>query len=146
MLLNALHSSYSFIFARLLDCDQLNVCVCVRALHNVSFVVSRIRHHLKCCNLWSSAQTLPGSLHFQNAWRFCRCTRRCNLIDSRKESTAFPSSIFKKVAYFQCNNVQISCTEFFSNRAKSVGSTITNSSTPASQHGYWYGDFPQTYN
>jgi hypothetical protein len=49
MLLSALRS---FIFVRLLEGDQLNMCVCVcvsvcvcvcaRALHNVSFMVSRI--------------------------------------------------------------------------------------------------------
>jgi len=146
MLLSALRSCCSFIFARLLERDQLNLCVCVRALHNVSFMVSRIWRHLKCCNLWPSDQTWPGRLHFQHAWRFCRCTRRCNLIDSHKKGMVFPSPIFKKVTNVQRNNVQISCTEFHSNRAKNVGSTITNSSTPVSQHGYWYGDVPQTYN
>ena len=133
MLLSALHSSCSFIFARFLEGDQLNVCACVRAPRNVSFLVSWLCHHLKCCNLWRSTQTWPDSFHFQNAWRFCQCTCRWNLIDSRKESTAFPSPILKKVTNVQRNNAHISCNEFHSNRATNVGSAITNSATPASQ-------------
>jgi hypothetical protein len=155
MLLSALRSSCSFIFVRLLEGDQLNVCVCVcvcarvcvRALHNVSCTVSRILQHLNCCNLWHNAQTWQdGDLHFQNAGRFCRNVRQCNFTDSRKKSVAFPLPIFKEVTIVQGNNVQISCTEFHSNRTKNVGSTNTNSSTPVSQRGYWHVDFPETCN
>jgi hypothetical protein len=53
-----------------------------------------------------------------------------------KENAAFPSPIFKKATSVQRNNMQISCTEFHSNRAKNVGSTNTNSSSPVSQHEY----------
>ena len=108
------------------------VCTCVRALQNVSFMFCPIWHNLKCYNLWHTAQTWPGGLHFQNAWRFCRNVRRCNFTDSRKESTASPSPIFKKVTVVQPNNVQISCTEFHSYRPKNLVSTNTNSSTPVS--------------
>jgi hypothetical protein len=151
MLLSAFRSSCSFSFVRLLEGDQLNVCVCVCVRACVLFITS-VSWPLGFDSTWSAAvcdvvpRLDPAVFIFKTPDDFAKAY--VNVISLTVVRKVWPllrpfstkSQLFSAIT---CRSLAPNFTQI---RPKNAGSTKTNFSPPVNQHKYWYDDFPKTHN
>jgi hypothetical protein len=145
MLLSALRSYCKFIFDRLLEGDQLNMCVCVRVRACV-LITTSVSPLATLYSMTQCTDLTTAVFIFKTPYGCADTNVDVISLTAVRKVRPFFRRFSRKSPVCSVMTCRSVAPRFHSNRARNVGSTNRNFCTPVSKRGYRYGEFPESYN